>query len=62
MSFYRKFGFTVLEGSAFIPAETGRPRHVILLEPARKETPTVREAAQAAEAVLVASSCQKVGL
>lgn len=30
LSFYRRFGFTVLEG---IPAETGRPHHLILLEP-----------------------------
>lgn len=32
VSFYRKFGFTVLEGGAFVPAETGRPHHLILLE------------------------------
>jgi predicted N-acetyltransferase YhbS len=32
LSFYRRFGFTVLEGSAFIPPETGRPHHLILLE------------------------------
>lgn len=32
LSFYRRFGFTVLERSASIPAETGRPHHLILLE------------------------------
>jgi predicted N-acetyltransferase YhbS len=30
--FYERFGFSVVEGSAFTPVETGRPHHLILLE------------------------------
>jgi predicted N-acetyltransferase YhbS len=30
--FYERFGFTVTDGSAFVPASTGRPHHLILLD------------------------------
>jgi predicted N-acetyltransferase YhbS len=30
--FYERFGFAAVENSAFIPLETGRPHHLILLQ------------------------------
>jgi GNAT superfamily N-acetyltransferase len=32
LPFYERFGFTVVEGSGFAPAQTGRPHHIILLD------------------------------
>ena len=30
--FYQRFGFQVIQGSTFVPASTGRPHHLILLD------------------------------
>jgi GNAT superfamily N-acetyltransferase len=32
LPFYERFGFTIGEDSGFVPYETGRPYHIILLE------------------------------
>jgi predicted N-acetyltransferase YhbS len=32
LPFYERLGFTTVEDSAFVPTETGRPHHVVLLE------------------------------
>jgi GNAT superfamily N-acetyltransferase len=32
LPFYQRFGFTIVEDSEFVPVQTGRPHHLILLE------------------------------
>jgi predicted N-acetyltransferase YhbS len=32
LTFYERFGFTTVEGSAVVPPATGRPHHIIDLD------------------------------